>query len=48
MTPDLRIHHPRCEVDIVEHCNLACRSCSHLSPVLPCYEVAPVDLHRLV
>jgi hypothetical protein len=46
LTTDARIRHPRCEVDIVEHCNLACRSCSHLSPVLPRYELAAEDLHR--
>lgn len=30
-----------CEVNIVEHCNLRCRSCSHLSPVLPKHFVDP-------
>lgn len=28
------IHTTTCEVNIVHHCNLACQSCSHLSPVL--------------
>jgi organic radical activating enzyme len=41
-----RIRHARCEVDIVEHCNLSCRACSHLSPVMPRLELAPDDLHR--
>ena len=35
-----------CEVNIVEQCNLACRSCSHLSPILPRYVVAAADLFR--
>jgi hypothetical protein len=41
-----RIRHARCEVDIVEHCNLACRSCSHLSPVLPRQELSAEAVHR--
>jgi organic radical activating enzyme len=31
---DGRILNRRCEINVAEHCNLSCRSCSHLSPVL--------------
>jgi organic radical activating enzyme len=30
-----RVFNRACEVNIVEHCNLRCRSCAHLSPALP-------------
>jgi Radical SAM superfamily len=46
VTADGKIRHARCEVDIVEHCNLACRSCSHLSPVLPRREASAEEVHR--
>lgn len=36
----------RCQVNVVENCNLSCRSCSHLSPVLPKYSVEPSALYR--
>jgi len=39
-----RIINRACEVNIVEHCNLRCRSCAHLSPVLPKHFVAPGDV----
>lgn len=32
------------EVNAVHHCNLACRGCSHLSPVLPRKVLDPVEL----
>jgi len=35
-----------CVVNVVEHCNLRCRSCAHLSPVLPKFFVDP-DALRL-
>lgn len=35
-----------CEVDIVEHCNLSCRSCSHLSPILPSRILDPAAVAR--
>jgi len=38
---DGRILNRTCEVNIVEHCNLRCRSCTHLSPVLPKHFVDP-------
>jgi len=41
-----KIQTPACEVEIVEHCNLSCRSCSHLSPVLPKYSVDPDEVAR--
>lgn len=33
------------EVNVVHHCNLACRACSHLSPVLAPHSVEPEKLH---
>jgi organic radical activating enzyme len=30
-----KIENSRCEINVVEHCNLSCRSCSHLSPLMP-------------
>jgi organic radical activating enzyme len=36
-----RIFNRSCEVNIAEHCNLRCRSCAHLSPVLPKHFVDP-------
>jgi organic radical activating enzyme len=30
-----RIFNRLCEVNVVDHCNLRCRACAHLSPVLP-------------
>ncbi len=41
-----RIHRHHCEVAIVEHCNLSCRACSHLSPVLPRHELTAESVHR--
>jgi len=43
---DGRVHNPTCEINVVEHCNLACRACSHASPVLPRTVVAPAELER--
>ena len=28
------IRHDHCEISVTHHCNLSCRSCSHLSPVM--------------
>jgi organic radical activating enzyme len=39
-----RILNRTCEVNIAEHCNLRCRSCTHLSPVLPKHFVDPGTL----
>ena len=36
-----RILNRTCEINIVEHCNLRCRACTHLSPVLPKHFVDP-------
>jgi len=36
-----RVFNRICEVNIVEHCNLRCRSCAHLSPVIPKHFVDP-------
>jgi organic radical activating enzyme len=41
---DGRVFNRTCVVNIVEHCNLRCRSCSHLSPVLPRHFVDPAAL----
>ena len=42
---DGRILNRTCEVNIAEHCNLRCRSCTHLSPVLPKHFVDPGALY---
>src|SRR5215472_12271188 len=39
-----RVFNRTCEVNVVEHCNLRCRSCAHLSPVLPKHFVDPEAL----
>ncbi|NGO41436.1 radical SAM protein [Streptomyces ureilyticus] len=49
---DHRIYNPRgCEVNAVLHCNFRCRSCSHLSPIMPPWFADPqrvfLDLSRL-
>jgi organic radical activating enzyme len=36
-----RVFNRACEVNIVEHCNLRCRSCAHLSPALSKHFVDP-------
>lgn len=41
-----RIQSNRCEINVVEHCNLSCRSCSHLSPVMPKSVLEPEELFR--
>ena len=41
---DGRVLNRTCEVNIAEHCNLRCRSCTHLSPALPKHFVDPGDL----
>ncbi|HEY8772993.1 MAG TPA: radical SAM protein [Gaiellaceae bacterium] len=38
---DAKVHNPTCEINVVEHCNLSCRACSHASPVLPRTVVDP-------
>jgi organic radical activating enzyme len=38
---DGRVFNRTCEVNVVEHCNLRCRACSHLSPALPKHFVEP-------
>jgi organic radical activating enzyme len=46
-----KIYSPRCEINLTSHCNLACRGCSHLSPVMPRSFADPAvvehDLSRL-
>jgi organic radical activating enzyme len=41
---DGRVLNRTCVVNVVEHCNLRCRSCAHLSPVLPKHFVDPATL----
>lgn len=41
-----KIHNGRCEINIVEHCNLACRACTHLSPIAPKHLVDPDAIYR--
>jgi organic radical activating enzyme len=36
-----RVFNRLCEVNVVDHCNLRCRSCAHLSPVLRKHFVDP-------
>ncbi|MFZ2630632.1 MAG: radical SAM protein [Desulfosalsimonadaceae bacterium] len=38
------IYTKRLEINVVHHCNLSCRGCSHLSPRLPKYFVSPDKL----
>ena len=41
-----RIHSEKCEINVTEHCNLSCRGCSHLSPVLARHAVDPDVVRR--
>lgn len=43
---DGKIRNAACEINVVEHCNLSCRGCSHLSPIAPKYFVDPQSLLR--
>jgi organic radical activating enzyme len=43
---DGKIHTRTCEINVTEHCNLSCRACSHLSPVLPRHAVEPESVAR--
>lgn len=44
---DGRVRNPRgCEINAVLHCNLRCRGCSHLSPVMPAWFVEPERVAR--
>jgi len=44
MTADGRLAIDGCEITVAQHCNLACRSCTHLAPVLPVGHVDPDQL----
>ncbi|ACK69918.1 Radical SAM domain protein [Gloeothece citriformis PCC 7424] len=35
-----------CEINVVHHCNLSCRACSHLAPTLPKYFVDPDQIYQ--
>ena len=39
-----KIANARIEINVVEHCNLSCRACSHLSPLMPRRMVSPRQL----
>ena len=39
-----RIHNSTCEINVAEHCNLSCRGCSHLSPIMGKYFVEPTEV----
>ena len=41
-----RIQNSDCEINVAEHCNLACRSCSHLSPMMHRSFVDPEEVFR--
>ncbi|MGH8903222.1 MAG: radical SAM protein [Egibacteraceae bacterium] len=43
---DGKIQTEACEISIAEHCNLRCRGCSHLSPVLPADLADPDVIYR--
>jgi hypothetical protein len=43
---DGKIQTDKCEVNVTEHCNLSCRACSHLSPVLARHSIDPGTLER--
>src|SRR5437016_2453711 len=43
---DGKVFTDACELPIVRHCNLACRSCTHLSPVLPRHCTDPAEIAR--
>ncbi len=43
---DGRILNRRCEINVAEHCNLSCRGCTHLSPVMPKSFVDPATVFR--
>lgn len=45
-TDDNRIHSIGCEINVVHQCNLSCRGCSHLSPVVPKSFVDPEIVYR--
>jgi cyclic pyranopterin phosphate synthase len=36
-----KLHTKRLEINVVHHCNLSCRGCSHLSPLMPKYFISP-------
>jgi len=41
-----KIQTEACEINVVHHCNLACRSCSHLSPKSKKYFVEPSSVYN--
>src|SRR6478672_8176845 len=41
-----KVHTQACELPIVHHCNLSCRSCTHVSPAVPKHSVDPAELAR--
>jgi organic radical activating enzyme len=43
---DGRIQTEACEINVVHHCNLSCRSCSHLSPIFRREVVDPDAVYR--
>jgi hypothetical protein len=45
---DGRIVNPRLAVQIVDHCNLRCRSCNHLSPVLSAHRADMAEIIAVV
>ena len=41
-----KVHNNACEINVVEHCNLSCRSCSHVSPAFRRTVIDPDALER--
>ncbi len=35
-----------CEINVVDHCNLSCRGCTHLSPTVPKYITDPEKIYK--
>jgi organic radical activating enzyme len=39
-----KIHTKRLEINVVHHCNLSCKGCGHLSPIIPEFFLSPDGL----
>ena len=41
-----KLYTDRLEINVVHHCNMSCRGCSHLSPILPEHFATPEEIFR--
>jgi GTP 3',8-cyclase len=41
-----KIHTKRLEINVVHHCNMSCKGCSHLSPLMPEFFISPDTLFQ--